>query len=242
MPRSRNDKLSAMLITLCLITAAYAWFYAPETAPVSRTLDSATAPNEGVSESGTSVLDTATGSVRTVRGIEDYLEILDRPIFTLTRRPALLDIGDSAASAPSPTQPGDDPSPMQRATESAPLGLTLAGIMIVDKKRFALIRKTNDRTTQRLSAGDKIDGWQITALIAESITLTRGSRSTRLVLERKSNPLAAAAARAKMRADARRAKRKSPPTKPTRPGNMNDDQDVAKLIEQAMENEDDEEE
>ena len=138
--------------------------------------------------------------------IADYNEILERPVFSPTRRPA-------EESAPAESEQFFQ-SP---ASQLADGEFKLIGIIIVDESRFALLQTAGTGQTQRVQIGETVDGWRISALSPSTATIERGSEAKTLELERKSDPQLAARAQANKRREklaARNAKKKIAATAP----------------------------
>ena len=98
-------------------------------------------------------------------------EIVDRPLFSSSRRPFLL-IRNEAPNA----------APAKKTT----LSLTLAGTMLAGEARMALLLHPT-KGLLRLRQGQKIDGWRIGDIGEDEVSLKRGGRTALLRL--RENPL-----------------------------------------------------
>ena len=90
-----------------------------------------------------------------MRPIEDFYAILERPIFSPSRRPPAIE----ALEAP----PDSD------------VTFTLKGIMIDEDVRIALFRAKSNKKILRLREGDKIEGWTLVRIERDSVSLARGA-------------------------------------------------------------------
>lgn len=99
---------------------------------------------------------------------EHYLGVGERPIFTQDRRPAK----------------GEPPVKEEPATEEpTPLpDLDLTAIMLTPASRMAWVKKPGAVGTERLLEGDQIEGWTLTQIREDRITLERQGEKNTLVL------------------------------------------------------------
>jgi len=186
-----TDKLNAMLVILCIASAATAWnikrpdLQGDET--LVRKMNSLPADDE------TTLLAYRSDPIKAA--IDNFGEILDRPLFNPSRRPTVIASVDAL-----------DKLLPSRAARTDSAAFTLVGIIIVGESRFALIRTRGAAATQRVNVGDELDGWRVTALTPDTATLSRGSQSTTIELERKANPTTAARIKALAKKRRRQAK------------------------------------
>ncbi len=96
-----------------------------------------------------------------MRPMEDFQVILERPIFSPSRRPPL------AESVEVPL--------MQSG-----VAFTLKGILIDENQRIALFRSKSSDKVVRLREGDEIEGWTLVRIEADHVTLARGGIETDL--------------------------------------------------------------
>jgi hypothetical protein len=85
--------------------------------------------------------------------IEEFSEILDRPVFAASRRPP-----DTVAGA---------------AEQAQPLTATLTGILITPGSRMALLSPGKEQKTRRVREGDTVQGWKVTAIEHRRVTFRR---------------------------------------------------------------------
>jgi hypothetical protein len=180
MRSSQTDKVTVILTTLCVLTGAGAWY---TEIPALRGRDTG-APSINTPNGGDRLatrIDRA--SDRTKATIDHYTAILDRPLFSSSRRPATARIADKL-----------DDAPPSRPVPTRDAEFKLVGIMIIEEKRFALLQTVNGKVTRRIEVGDEINGWRVTAVTPDSVTLNRGVMPKTLGLERKSDPKSTAKA------------------------------------------------
>jgi type II secretory pathway component PulC len=93
---------------------------------------------------------------------QSFAVILERPLFTQTRRPSSV------------------------ASEDAPAGsadFTLAGILISGNERSALIRTGSTGTLQQLKRGENIAGWTLVEIAADRAIVRRDAIETEILLD-----------------------------------------------------------
>lgn len=89
------------------------------------------------------------------RALEDFSEILERPVFTASRRP---------------------PERREQAGEPAqPLSVVISGILITPESRMALMSPVKDQKARRLRVGDTIQGWRVVGIEQRRVIIRRGS-------------------------------------------------------------------
>jgi len=156
-----GDRLSAMLLVLVLgLTAAVLVQLRPgaaERAPVEpRIVTAAIAP--------------AGPAPAPLPALVDLTETLDRPLFSPTRRPP------QAAAAPAPQAP-----PM-RSDEAPPPDMKLSAVVIDAGRRFALLQRFPAGDTVRVAQGDVVDGWVLSEVRADGVTLRKDDQRHEIVL------------------------------------------------------------
>ena len=87
--------------------------------------------------------------------------ILERPVFSETRRPS-----------------GDPDGGRARPTD-----FTLAGVMISASERSALIQSGNGQPIQRLKEGDEIGGWMLVEIALDRIKIRRGGVEAEMLMD-----------------------------------------------------------
>ena len=87
--------------------------------------------------------------------VEDFSEILERPLFSPTRRPPAQ--GVAATAAPEPE-----------------LQVTLVGVIISSEEQIAIVRLKDAGRFARLNVGDSFQGWILDSIEPSRITFRRG--------------------------------------------------------------------
>lgn len=87
--------------------------------------------------------------------------ILERPVFSETRRPS------------------SDPD----GGRARPTDFTLAGVMISASERSALIQSGNGQPIQRLKEGDEIGGWMLVEIALDRIKIRRGGVEAEMLMD-----------------------------------------------------------
>ena len=87
--------------------------------------------------------------------VEDFSTILERPLFSPTRRPPAQ--GVAAAAAP-----------------ESELQVTLVGVIISSEEQIAIVRLQDASRFVRLSVGDSFQGWILDSIKPSRITFRRG--------------------------------------------------------------------
>jgi type II secretory pathway component PulC len=91
----------------------------------------------------------------TDRALEDFPEILERPVFTASRRP---------------------PERREQTVERAqPLTVVISGILITPDSRMALVSSAKDQKPLRLRVGDAIQGWKVVEIDYRRVVIRRGA-------------------------------------------------------------------
>ncbi len=145
--RRGSGWLSAtVLLGLCLVLAAFVYVQVRREAP-------------GPAPSGagaTPPLAALPDQPRfTMAPAEDFTTILERPLFSPTRRPPAQ--GVAAAAAPEPE-----------------LQVTLVGVIISSEEQIAIVRLNDADRFARLSVGDSFQGWTLDSIEPRRITFRRG--------------------------------------------------------------------
>lgn len=162
--RRRNYPNPGLFI-LCVILGAVVYFELNQERPVQDTgRASATARPNGI------VLQPETGFSMPPR--DSYSEIVARPLFSPSRRPAVA--------------PAEEPQATETAV--APSRFVLIGVMIAVDDRFALLRRRVPPDTAWVSVGQVIDGWLVEAIEPNRVVLRNGSLREELVLEDRTRP------------------------------------------------------
>jgi type II secretory pathway component PulC len=100
-----------------------------------------------------------------------FTEIIERPIFSPSRRPA-------------------PDAPVSIETVASQLELTLIGVIISDDQQIAIVSPKNGTDFVRLGAGDSYRGWTVAAIEADRVTFRRDDveEKVQLTYERPPQP------------------------------------------------------
>lgn len=99
-----------------------------------------------------------------------FAAIVERPLFSPTRRPP-----QAPAAAP---QAAAAPAPPPQ-----PIGFSLAGIVIADGTRVALVQLQTDGSLVQVPEGGEVDGWKAVKIEAERAVFRRGGDEASLALD-----------------------------------------------------------
>lgn len=137
---------------------------------------------EGSSDPGSNKQAGYTSEIERISNIDDFSAIIERPLFSVTRRPVEINIEqDTASNTVQQITPANT-----RDTNNEEF--LLSGIIITDQERFAFIESKRGRTTTKLGIGENISGWTLTTIESHTATLSRGAESRNLQLEVKKSP------------------------------------------------------
>lgn len=101
--------------------------------------------------------------------LRHYAEVVKRPLFSETRRPAR-----AAAEAAAPD-----------------IGVTLVGIVIAKDERRALIAHGRPPRLERIIEGQAVDDWTVEAIQSDRVVLSRGDRRIEVTAKDKASPVIA---------------------------------------------------
>ena len=102
----------------------------------------------------------------TMKPLDDFSEIAQRPLFIPSRRPL-----------PPDTEP---PRPGPRKAERH--RFTLKGVVIVADERMAVLQRRRGRTVLRVVEGQQIDGWLVEAIMPDHVVLRQGETREEVAL------------------------------------------------------------
>ncbi len=137
---------STLLLGVCLALAAFVYIQVQREAP-------GPAPSGGGATPPLAALPAQPSY--TMAPAEDFAAILDRPLFSPTRRPPAQ--GEAAAAAPEPE-----------------LQVTLVGVIISSEEQIAIVRLMDADRFARLSVGDSFRGWILDSIEPNRVTFRRG--------------------------------------------------------------------
>ncbi len=109
--------------------------------------------------------------------LEDYAEIVERPLFIQERRPPPAQEAQVAPETAIETGAG------------APPPFVLVGIVITPETKEALLLKPGQKDLIRGLIGQRFDGWKVDSIEPDRVVVSRGTGTTEIELERKSSAL-----------------------------------------------------
>lgn len=165
--RDGDDRLLvAALAILCVVLAAVTvapWLFDPAADP---TADASGRESQEAVPTPTPRLE--------LPPIERFAALVERPIFTATRRSA-------------PRRPGPGAAPISGAGTNLVLGrYRLTGVVVAPAKRLVLLKRPGDGKTIRVFEGETIDGWTLTQVSKTTLTLESGNRREEFLVRDKS--------------------------------------------------------
>jgi general secretion pathway protein N len=139
--------VSTLLLGFCLALAAYVYGQVQMEAP-------GPAPPAGGGE--TPALAALSAQPRyAMAPVADFSAILERPLFSPTRRPPAEGAVAAVASEPE-------------------LQVTLVGVIISSEEQIAIVRPNDESRFARLSVGDSFQGWTLDSIEPSRVTFRRG--------------------------------------------------------------------
>lgn len=170
----RLDNVTIVLIGACFLTAASVFLFGlPEPSWQGHVRENGTARNEDDNkEIGASQRNAYINTP-----IGGYSEILERPLFSSSRRHREeVSYNGRAQTYESPT------------SKTAERDLILIGIIIVGGDRFALLQVKGSQKIEKVQVGDLIEGWRIVSLSKSTASMQRRKESQTLEMARNSDP------------------------------------------------------
>jgi hypothetical protein len=93
-----------------------------------------------------------------------YAPVIERPVFSPTRRPPLV------------------PEPLE-ARSTRQDGITLKGVVLSPQKRIALLETSGSGSDpQRIAEGERLEGWTVEAVLADHVVMRNSEATRRLEL------------------------------------------------------------
>lgn len=154
MNRGRLTRSVLLVINLVLLlTIGLLWRNAPQ-------------PDTGVavSSANPSSLPFPASPLRRL-SLENYQELLARPLFWSERRPL------------------ESVVPSEAGAGQQPLSFVLIGVVVSPESSHALLSKPGSGDVAKVQPGDVVEGWQVETLTADSVTLTRGGEKRQIYLD-----------------------------------------------------------
>jgi general secretion pathway protein N len=87
--------------------------------------------------------------------IESYAEVMARPLFSASRRPA--------------------PQQVAQRGSLEPASLALTGIILSSQSRTALVQEAKSPKPIRLAEGQEVQGWTVQSILPDRIVIRRGT-------------------------------------------------------------------
>ena len=106
--------------------------------------------------------------------LDQYSEIVERPLFLETRRPPPPEIPDVAVE--------EEEQPVEEQV------FTLLGVMVTPDSKMALVEVDESGNVARLKVGDEVEGWELDSVSADNVVLRKGESVKNLPLVRNKPP------------------------------------------------------
>ncbi len=110
-------------------------------------------------------------SVNSSMSKDDYVSVIDRPLFLPSRRPPDEEVPDVAAV---PEVPATPETPLEN--------FDLNAVIITPEGAIAWVTTTTEPKPQKVQIGDELEGWKVKNISNDEIEMEGQSRSDRLVL------------------------------------------------------------
>jgi hypothetical protein len=104
--------------------------------------------------------------------LEDFSEIVDRPIFIPSRQPILAEDGTAAGSGATRNQ------------------FVLVGVVIAAEERMAVMQRRSAREVLRVVEGQQVDGWTVESITPEGVRLRHDDLVEEIILRETMGPAA----------------------------------------------------
>ncbi len=153
-----------LIVSILVMAAVVSWQMGSR--PASISIDRASV------ESSPALLPDAPAAVFELAALEAYDEIIERPLFSQTRRPPVPETVKNTTVKP--PQPKNEPLPDWK----------LVGTAITSDTQTALIWDTRNRRFVRLEPGMNRSGWEIAAVQPEVVVMSNGKIQHQIKLPR----------------------------------------------------------
>lgn len=100
--------------------------------------------------------------------LESFSQIIDRPLFSVSRRPEEA-VGVTQQAA--------------QQVQAQAHGFTVKGIIIAENTRVALILRKGAKSMVQISEGQVIDGWTVATILPDRVVFRRGNVSNEVKIE-----------------------------------------------------------
>ena len=159
-----GDRLSILLLMLIVGLAALAAWQWHSVGTVASSAQSAPPPDVPLAQ-----IDAQSTFV--VPPLAQLTQTVERPMFSRARRPAPVEV--IAKSLPQ--------TPLS-AAKATPLSIELSAVIIEADRQFALFSKVAQGSLLRAEVGQSVDGWVVSEIRGDGVSLERGSEKQILVL------------------------------------------------------------
>ena len=174
MSRRRSTALLPLLLTaLC---AGLGWKIYDDWRAAS---DAAAAPAETVAPVASEAAPAQADLALALPPPERFAVIVERPLFSPTRRPA----PPQAEVAQAPGQPAREPGAAAEAEPPPVVDFTLVGIVIAGQERYALVERHADGRVVQVPEGGDVGGWFAVLIDPERAVFRNGAVEEELVLK-----------------------------------------------------------
>ncbi len=112
------------------------------------------------------------------RPAESYAELVERPLFSESRRPY----------QPPPPPEEEPAAPPPPAAPPSPLRVALTSIVITPEQRIALARDLGNASMVRLEQGSTLNGWTVEQILPDKVIFVQGSEKEILELRSYGKP------------------------------------------------------
>ena len=173
-----GDRLSAVLLVLVTglgALAAWQWRAAVQPAP-----DVATVVHDAP------LVQPSAPTPFIVLSLAELSQTVERPLFNSKRRPPEVEV---VAKAPSKAA--------EKVAALTPLAIELSAVILEADRQFALFRKAAQASLLRAEVGQSVDGWVVSEIRGDGVSLERGSEKQTLVLRTFKAPIRKKPARRK---------------------------------------------
>ena len=164
-PRLRRTRPSFLLMGLCVILAAIVYLEIAH-GPFDRSSASLAPPGGDIALAEPSL------AAASLPPLENFSEIVDRPLFIPSRQPILADDGTVAGSGVTRNQ------------------FVLVGVVIAAEERMAVMRRRAAREVLRVVEGQQLDGWTVESITPEGVRLRHGDLIEEITLRETTGPAA----------------------------------------------------
>ena len=106
--------------------------------------------------------------------LEEFSEMVGRPLFVQSRRP--VDVAEAQGDASVP--------PARSTTQNNPNDYRLTGVVIAEGEAVALLQGRSEETVTRLRVGETLDAWSVREIHPDRVLLVDGREKREIVLWR----------------------------------------------------------